>query len=128
MPNKVTNVKKFEDALVQLQKALLEPENAELSIDGTIQRFEFSFELGWKATKELLLSTQGIDAKSPKPTLQEAYRIGWIEDEALWVAMLEDRNNTSHTYDKELARAIYHRVKNTHAAALAKLLTRLKTL
>lgn len=128
MQNKITNLQKLEDALQQLQKALLEPETAELSIDGTIQRFEFSFELGWKATKDLLLSSQGIDTKSPKPTLQEAYRIGWIKDEELWVAMLEDRNNTSHTYDKELARAIYRRIKNSHTAALTQLLTYLKTL
>lgn len=128
MQNKITNLKKFEDALAQLQKALLEPETAELSIDGTIQRFEFSFELGWKATKDLLLKTQGIDTKSPKPTLQEAYRIGWIKDEVLWVAMLEDRNNTSHTYDKELARAIYRRIKDTYTAALKQLLNHLKTL
>lgn len=128
MQNKITNLKKFEDALMQLQRALQEPETAELSIDGTIQRFEFSFELGWKAAKDLLLSVQGIDTKAPKPTLQEAYRLRWINDETLWIGMLEDRNNTSHTYDKTLARTIYLRVKEKYATALAALLALLKTL
>lgn len=109
---KITHLKKFELAMAQLKKAMAEPETLELSIDGTIQRFEFSFELGWKALKDTLHSAEGIEAKSPKAALKEAYALEWITEETLWLNMLEDRNNASHTYDKTLAKIIYTRIKN----------------
>lgn len=107
---KVTNLEKFSDALVQLNRALGEPISSELTIDGTIQRFEFCFELAWKAMKDTLYLADGIQAKSPKSALQEAYSLGWIQNEKLWIGMLEDRNNSSHTYNKKLALEIYERI------------------
>ncbi len=109
--NKTDNkLLKLEKAVRKLQLALLQPETEELSIDGIIQRFEFSFELCWKAMKDVLLE-QGVEVKFPKEALQKSYAAGWIDDEKLWLAMLEDRDETSHTYDEEIAKAIYERVK-----------------
>jgi nucleotidyltransferase substrate binding protein (TIGR01987 family) len=34
----------------------------------------------------------------------------FIDDEAMWVAMLQDRNKTSHTYHESLADEIYARI------------------
>lgn len=39
-----------------------------------------------------------------------AYKNGWIGDEAGWLAMLEDRNRTAHTYDEALAKDVYRRL------------------
>ena len=36
-------------------------------------------------------------------TLKGAYKAHWLDDEALWLAMLEDRHRTSHTYRREVA-------------------------
>ncbi len=36
--------------------------------------------------------------------------MGWLPDEKAWLAMLADRNLTSHTYDEELAQAVYSRL------------------
>jgi len=44
----------LERALTRLEEALRVPEEAPLAIDGTIQRFEFVFELCWKTMKALL--------------------------------------------------------------------------
>lgn len=107
----ISNLDKFSEALNRLEIALAQPDSAELSIDGTIQRFEFCFELAWKAIKDILLQAEGIDAKSPKSALKEAYALKWLENETLWLQMLDDRNNSSHTYDEKLAAQIYHRVK-----------------
>ena len=86
-----------------------------LAIDGTIQRFESTFELFWKSVRRLLAS-QGIEANSPRTVLQQAYRLGWLDDEQSWLKLLDDRNLTSHTCREALAQEIYSRVPAHHAA------------
>ncbi len=114
--NKMANLQQSDSfnalgkALDRLKEALQEsPETNVLAIDGTIQRFEFSIELFWKVLKKFL-AEEGYEVKSPKQALQEAYQMEWIHDEALWIQMLEDRNETSHTYDDALATKIYSHI------------------
>jgi len=59
---------------------------------------------------------QGIEANSPRRALQQAYRLGWLDDEQRWLKLLEDRNPTSHTYREALAQEIYSRIPVHHAA------------
>lgn len=112
-------------SLERLGEALLISEDQPLAVDGTIQRFEFTFELFWKALQRLL-AEQGIAANSPKSVLQHAYRVGWLKDEAAWLQMLDDRNLTSHTYREALARKIYSRIP-THEAAMREVVEKLRT-
>jgi nucleotidyltransferase substrate binding protein (TIGR01987 family) len=102
-------------SLDRLAEALGISAEEPLAIDGTIQRFEFTFELFWKAVRRLL-ARQGIEANSPKAVLQQAYRLGWLDDEPKWLKVLEDRNLTSHTYREPLALEIYGRIPAHHAA------------
>ena len=48
-------LKDFSQALAQLDEAINQPESNPLAIDGTIQRFEFCFELAWKSTQAKLM-------------------------------------------------------------------------
>lgn len=109
-------------ALARLAAALAQPMN-EWTRDAAIQRFEFTFELGWKALARFA-RRQGVDAPSPRDSLRAALRLGWIADDALWLDMLEDRNRTSHTYSERTADEIRSRLPGYHAA-LAGLLARL---
>jgi nucleotidyltransferase substrate binding protein (TIGR01987 family) len=102
-------------SLDRLGEALHVAADEPLAIDGTIQRFEFTFELFWKVMRRALAG-QGIEANSPKAVLQQAYRLGWLDDEQRWLKLLEDRNLTSHTYREPLAREIYSRIPAHHAA------------
>jgi nucleotidyltransferase substrate binding protein (TIGR01987 family) len=97
-------------ALERLREALQEPETNSLSIDGTIQRFEFAIELYWKTLKRLL-AEEGIETKTPRESLQQAYQANWLKDETAWLQMLKDRNATSHIYDQATAKRIYRRIK-----------------
>ena len=97
----------FTNALIRFDEALSEDISNPLAVDGSIQRFEFCFELGWKLVKKLLMDSEGIEALSPKKALQFAYQVGWIEDETVWLKMLNDRNSTSHTYREDYALEIY---------------------
>jgi len=98
------------NALDRLREALAEPDDNPLAIDGTIQRFEFAIELSWKALRRLLIR-EGVRTSTPRETLQEAFRAGWLADEGAWLQMLRDRNETSHTYNEAVARRIYASVR-----------------
>ncbi len=97
----------FGRALKQFEEAVLEENKSQLAIDVTIQRFEFTFELAWKALQEVLKEKELVPASYPKLVLQEAYAVGWITDEQLWVDMLKSRNMLSHVYKQSVAEEIY---------------------
>ncbi len=112
-------LKNFSDALERLKEAV-ENAETELEIDGTIQRFEFTFEQAWKALKAFL-EDEGIECRLPKGCLKEAYAAGFIEDEKLWLQMLSDRNTSSHLYSFETSREIFERIKGLYLGAFEKL-------
>ena len=70
--------------------------------DGLIQRFEFCFELAWKAIQSVA-GTEGVVVRSPQTALAHALQAGWSQDEALWFRTLEARNLCAHTYDEVVA-------------------------
>lgn len=98
----------FSKALNRLKEALKEKESP-LSIDGTIQRFEFTFEMAWKVLKKFLYY-DGIDTKSVRECIKKAYQTDYIDNEEVWLSILEDRNLTSHIYNENQAKTIYDRI------------------
>lgn len=102
-------------ALDRLAEALGEPESS-ITRDAAIQRFEFCFELAWRAIQERARD-QGLDCRSPKDCIKLAFKTGWVDSEPDWLAMLEDRNRTSHTYNETLARDVFSRLAG-HLASL----------
>lgn len=110
-------------ALDRLDEAVARGADDPLVVDGTIQRFEFTFELAWKLIARLL-ARQGIEVASPCAALRQAHRQGWLDDEGSWLRMLEDRNLTSHAYRESMARAIHGRLGD-HALTLRRAFERL---
>lgn len=104
------SMENLEKALNRLQEALNEKPLNSLYIDGTIQRFEFTFELYWKTLKRLL-EEEGMDPKTPRETLKHAFAAGWLDHEMSWLQMLKDRNETSHVYDESKAKQIYENIE-----------------
>lgn len=79
--------------------------------DTTIQRFEITIELFWK-TLQRAIRYEGTKVETSRESLKEAFRIGWLHDEQVWLDMLESRNTTSHQYlDEELADNNYEDIK-----------------
>lgn len=101
---------KLENAIASLETALNKQMDIErISIDASIKRFVYVFELFWKLLKAIL-EQKGIEAQYPRDVMQQAYQGNLIDDEEMWIAMLKDRNLTSHTYDKKLADDIFKRI------------------
>lgn len=99
----------FLSALARLKEALAQPESSFLR-DATIQRFEFTYELAWKAIK-LWLESKDITALNAKETLQGAVQQGLIQDGNSWSELHRMRNLTSHTYDEAQAIRVYNFVR-----------------
>ncbi|MCQ8212161.1 HI0074 family nucleotidyltransferase substrate-binding subunit [Cetobacterium somerae] len=101
----------FRKALNKLNIALEKDAHLdELYLDGTIQRFEFVYELSWKLMKSYL-EYQGVEVVSPRETFREGFKEGLIEDASEWINLMLNRNRTSHTYNEETAWDIYDKIK-----------------
>lgn len=129
--NKFMNkLEQLTQAQGQLQKAVVyynaerDGEKREFLRDSIIQRFEFTAELAWKTIREYEL-LQGIRLDTPREVLKRAFKIGIIVDDAGWLLLLQDRNNTSHVYDENIAIEICGRVEETYLPLFDELIHRL---
>ena len=48
------------------------------------------------------LLESGIESGTPREAIQKAYQAKWLNDEAPWMQILQDRNRTSHVYEEEI--------------------------
>lgn len=87
--------------------------------DAAIQRFEFTVEAVWKAAQAVLDATEGLLVASPKSAIRASHDVGWLtaaQADAAFDA-IDDRNMTSHTYDRDLAELLRQRLP-AHLALL----------
>ncbi|MBF0200640.1 MAG: nucleotidyltransferase substrate binding protein [Desulfamplus sp.] len=98
----------FEKALKRMEDVLLEQENS-IVRDATIQRFEFTYELMWKTLKVFMEDIHGIRTVSPRQVFKEAFSLSLIEEEEIFLDMIQSRNKMSHTYNEDQANEIYQK-------------------
>lgn len=97
--------------------------------DGLIQRFEFTFELAWKLIKSYA-EYQGIDKEimGSRDAVRWAFDNGLISDSDVWMEMIKRRNDTSHTYDEDMAKEVVMSVKDVYFDALVALYREIRCL
>ncbi len=118
-----------QNAVARLQEAVTQAESS-IVRDAVIQRFEFTFELTWKAL-QLYLEHRGLECGSPRATLKKSFSEGLIqspEEADVWLQMLDDRNLTSHAYDEALAQRIYQHIAQDYAPLLRRMAERIQGL
>ena len=70
---------------------------------GVIGQFNLTFELAWKALQAVLRlhGAQGAETGSPREILQLGYKLGFVDDSAVWLLMLKKRNTSTHIYGED---------------------------
>ena len=70
---------------------------------GVIGQFNLTFELAWKALQEVLRlhRVTGSETGSPREILQLGYKLGFVDDAAVWLSMLKKRNTFMHIYNDD---------------------------
>ena len=95
---------RFREALER--KEALEREGfGDIYLDLAVKRFEFTYEMSWKAIRRCL-DFLGIEAKYPRICFKEAYALGLLTNESVWLEMIEQRNLTSHVYNQDEVKGI----------------------
>lgn len=119
-PKSKQSLENFESALGNLKEATQKGKLSNLELAGAIQSFEFCYELAWK-TLQKHAGSLGRRIVSPREAFQYAFEAGYIQNEKVWLDMIEDRNETVHTYDQTTAKRIFKEVKERYFLAFADL-------
>lgn len=95
--------------------------------DSVIQRFEFTYELAHKTLQEFM-RFEGVTLENtfPRTIFKKAYVNGVLEDEKVWLRLLEDHNATSHIYSEKLADEIAGRIRGEYVQTIGKLVEKLR--
>jgi nucleotidyltransferase substrate binding protein (TIGR01987 family) len=121
----------FQRALLVLQRGVQLAESRELSEleqQGLIQGFEFTHELAWNLLKDYL-QHQGIqNITGSRDATRLGFQNGLISEGDTWMNMIKARNQSSHTYNLEQARAIADDVVHRFAPAFCALRDRFAVL
>ena len=111
------NLESLEKAIEQLKSGLnqshADPDN-ELLRDGVIQRFEYTMDLSWKMIQRYLKHIAQVEdsaIRTKKDLFREAGRLGLIANVEAWFGYYEARNETSHTYDPQIAESVFEQAE-----------------
>ena len=110
----------FDKAFVRLSDGARlagERELSPLEKQGLIQAFEFTHELAWNVLKDYL-ENQGIQGVvGSKGATREAFKNNLISEGEVWMDMIKSRNQTTHTYNDEVAAKIMEAIQTLYVSA-----------
>lgn len=111
MPQNVQSLSKAVTTLksgIQLNENKKDDEELALALrDSVIQRFEYTYELAWKAIQRWIAENVNPESAQPVYSRKELYRLAakWdlIENPSHWFDYHKARNVSAHTYDEDNA-------------------------
>jgi len=117
----IQRLENFSKALERLNEAAniigsnlqLGTEVTDLLREGLIQRFEYTHELAWNVMKDYAEYQGNTEIRGSRDAIRWALQNGLADDKA-WMKSVEDRNLSSHGYDRPTADAIFSKVIGTY--------------
>lgn len=93
---------------------------SDLERQGLIQAFEFTHELAWNTLKDFIVARGGAPKLyGSRDATRAAFALELIADGELWMQMIGHRNESSHTYNDDVAETIMQAVQTRYVAAFA---------
>lgn len=124
-------LKNFSTALVQLESAVSLAKTRKLSdLEklGTIQTFEYSHELAWKAIKDYFEYQGKTSISGARDATSMAIQNSLIEVGDVWMEMIENRNKTSQSYNQRVANEIVAKIQTEYFQAFKDFETKMTSL
>lgn len=121
----------YHKALAQLANAVsLAEERAlsDLEKQGLIQSFEYTHELAWLVMKDYFFYQGQANITGSRDATREAFNKGLIEQGELWMEMIKSRNQTSHTYNSNVANEIVHQILSAYHSCFQQFLLKMQGL
>ena len=119
----------YSNCLDILKKADFEmANNDDIYRTGVIGQFNLTFELAWKALQAVLRlhGAEGAETGSPREILQLGYKLGFVDDAAVWLLMLKKRNTSVHIYDEDEVDEMILLIRDSFVPAFIRLCDTLK--
>jgi nucleotidyltransferase substrate binding protein (TIGR01987 family) len=112
---------KLEEAIIYIKKTSA-IENIVLVLDeiikeGLIQRFEYTHEFVWNVMKDYATYQGNSTIGGSRDATREAFKLNLFTEGHIWMDMIKSRNETSHTYNQELADEIYDKILSNYYPA-----------
>ncbi|MCC2625942.1 MAG: nucleotidyltransferase substrate binding, family protein [Burkholderiales bacterium] len=102
-PQRFSNYDKALKKLAQAIALAKQRQLSDLENQGLIQAFEYTHELAWNTLKDFLVERGNNEIYGSRDATREAFKLGIIVDGEIWMNMIKSRNQTSHTYNEEVA-------------------------
>lgn len=121
----------YKKGLLQLKNAVKLSKTRKLSCleeQGLIQAFEYTHELSWKTLKDYFYEKGNNNVFGSKDATRLAFNYGIIINGEIWMDMIKSRNQTSHTYNEEVAEQIANSIINDYFDEFINLEKKLKEL
>ncbi|MDR3343233.1 MAG: nucleotidyltransferase substrate binding protein [Treponema sp.] len=118
-----SNYKKALNKLSEAVKYITENNNkfetvlSEIIKEGLVQRFEYTHELAWNVMKDYAEYQGNNSVGGSRDATREALNLKLIENGAVWMEMIRSGNETSHTYNNEIADTIVHKIISEYFTA-----------
>ena len=97
-------------------------ELSELERQGLIQAFEFTHELAWNTLKDFLESRGATNIYGSRDATREAFAKELIVNGEEWMAMIQSRNRTAHSYNENIAKEVATAILSTFVPEFSKFL------
>ena len=108
----------FKRELNELERGrTLNYEEESFILKGIVKSFEVIFDLSWKSMKDIIrdyFGVVGYATGSPRENIEQAFKMGLIDDNETWISMLRDRNLLTHDYDGTLLKSKIEKIINQY--------------
>ena len=121
----IQRFKNFERSLAHLETGMAIKNPDIIQKAGMIQFFEMTFELAWNTVKDYYEHQGAIGIQGSRDAFRLAATRGLIQNLDIWMAMIESRVDTVHTYNEEVADEIAAAIVNDYHPLFIRLQTRL---